>query len=418
VVGGLYRVAASVSVLFSSDPHREHNLRSGSLVFPTPSSAFPVTRLALEGFRRLRHALFSFAPLQSTSPCAPVGSPDLLSWDSSRGCAISPTLLPEHGVSIGPSPLHRLLPGVHSRDDVAIAASGSEDLSEHRVPTSWFRTTAPVFSAVRPIAGTAVPIAFATSPGVAGLLHPAADRGVRRVSARCDVWFDHLSPFPEIGVRTTTSTASPRRYLPLEELPPPAAVPCHHGRCPLDVFLGPAPHTSARPLPVCLSCAIDMRRRLQGFDPLVGPYHRAPYSSTRWPVLPGLCSPPRSFDRCATEAASRRMATRSAGGDIQSEHNPCAPLPALVEEPHRSVDSESTALFRTLQTTSPWHEAVAEFPVSREPSRSPGRCPPPRGQTFAPWPRLVRSERTGLSRRRMASRSVSLFHFTHLRGWA
>jgi len=44
------------------------------------------------------------------------------------------------------------------------------------VPTSWFRTTSPVFSAIRAEARRPC------GPRVAGLLHPAADRGVHRVS--------------------------------------------------------------------------------------------------------------------------------------------------------------------------------------------------------------------------------------------
>jgi hypothetical protein len=98
-----------------------------------------------------------------------------------------------------------------------------------------------------------------------------------------------------------------------------------------------------------------MKRRLQGFAPRLGPYHRSPYSSARWPVLPGLFSPSRPFDRCATEAASRRMSTRSTGGSIRSVDNPCVSLPAPFEEPrsrrgfgeHRSVPYSSLSSRRS-----------------------------------------------------------------------
>lgn len=184
-VGGLSRVAVSDSGSFESKSLHTCNLRSGSLAFPAPSSILPVTRLILEGFpKAANYALFSFAPLQSSSRDAPIGSTDLLSWDSSREVPRRRHRCRDVTFPPDPCPSIDSLPGVHSRDDVATATSGSRDLPEHRVPTSWFRTTSPVSSAVRPIAGTAVPSAFAKDPGVTGLLHPAADLEVRRVSAR------------------------------------------------------------------------------------------------------------------------------------------------------------------------------------------------------------------------------------------
>lgn len=56
-------------------------------------------------------------------------------------------------------------------------------------------------------------------------------------------------------------------FVPLEGFPPPAAVPCLHGPC-LD----------------------------RGFAPLAGSVPATAVSSVHWPTLPGLCSPPRSFD--------------------------------------------------------------------------------------------------------------------------
>lgn len=68
-VGGLSRVAASDLGSFETSSLRMCNLRSGSLAFPAPSATLPVTRLILEGFpKAANYALFSFAPLQSSSP--------------------------------------------------------------------------------------------------------------------------------------------------------------------------------------------------------------------------------------------------------------------------------------------------------------------------------------------------------------
>jgi hypothetical protein len=117
-----------------------------------------------------------------------------------------------------------LLSGVHSRFDVAIVSSGSGLPDPDHVPTPWFRTTSPVFSAVRPVTGTAAPSPLRViSLRVAGLLHPAANRGVHRVSVR-------LLLLP--GLAAVTRDV----YLPLEGFPPSSAVPCHHGLCPLAVL--------------------------------------------------------------------------------------------------------------------------------------------------------------------------------------
>jgi hypothetical protein len=63
--------------------------------------------------------------------------------------------------------------------------SGSDLPDPDHVPTSWFRTTSPVCAAIRSVAGAAArPPLRADSLRVAGLLHPAANRGVHRVSGR------------------------------------------------------------------------------------------------------------------------------------------------------------------------------------------------------------------------------------------
>jgi len=87
--------------------------------------------------------------------------------------------------------------------------------------------------------------------GSAGLLHPAAGSGVRRVSARS-----------ERGVCTLRLGRSCPRdaFRTLRSLHSPTAAPCHHGRCPLGVehlrstpdaprtTLGPAPKSGRAPL--------------------------------------------------------------------------------------------------------------------------------------------------------------------------
>jgi len=78
-----------------------------------------------------------------------------------------------------------MLSGVHSRFDVATVASDPDLPDPDHVPTSWFLTTSPVCAAIHPVAGVAARPPFrAITLRVAGLLHPAANRGVHRVSGR------------------------------------------------------------------------------------------------------------------------------------------------------------------------------------------------------------------------------------------
>jgi len=77
-----------------------------------------------------------------------------------------------------------LVPGVHSRADIAAVASVGRCHPSDPVPTSPFRTVSPVFSAVCPACAGLCTVAGA---GFAGLLHPAADPGVRYVSPASSV---------------------------------------------------------------------------------------------------------------------------------------------------------------------------------------------------------------------------------------
>jgi hypothetical protein len=223
-----------------------------------------------------------------------------------------------------------------------------------------------------------------------------------------------LPPFPKSSDHSTASTASPRRSLPLEGFLPPAAVPCHHGRCLPGVYLAPSARfpTSRFQLPV--SRTVDMKPHLQGLAPREGEYFRRAVASVRKPVLPGLFSPSRSFDRRATEAAYRRTApalrvlrpdrAASVGADPCSLEEPCKH--GFGE--HRSVPHSKPPSRRTSRRGrarrhgsdarhtrrcsqrslrpgpcchGPGRACDLQFPAGR---RSFGRCRPPRGPTFAP----------------------------------
>lgn len=73
-------------------------------------------------------------------------------------------------VGLSPAPLHRHHPAACGFSTV-LPPFRAEVLEPRTAPTSSFRTTSPVCSAA----------------GLAGLLHPAADPGVLRVSARLSV---------------------------------------------------------------------------------------------------------------------------------------------------------------------------------------------------------------------------------------
>jgi hypothetical protein len=110
------------------------------------------------------------------------GVADRLSWDSSRLCRCRRHCCRSHVHVAGPSrPSIDLVPGVHSRFDIAAVALVSRCQPRNRVPTSPFRTVTPVCSAERPaLAG----LCAVASAGFTGLLHPATDPGVRCVSLR------------------------------------------------------------------------------------------------------------------------------------------------------------------------------------------------------------------------------------------
>ena len=173
--------AASVAGRWSSPrPPRSFRSPGDPRGFPTASPSSP-PHLAM--WIRVP-AFLVFAPLQSCMTVAPVGatrSPLLglvrseLGWTSlSNICSSVPAL-----------PSIDMLSGVHSHLDVATETSGSNLPDPDHVPTLWFLTTSPVCAAIRPVTGAAARPPFrAITLRVAGLLHPAANRGVHRVSGR------------------------------------------------------------------------------------------------------------------------------------------------------------------------------------------------------------------------------------------
>jgi hypothetical protein len=157
---------------------------------------------------------------------------------------------------------------------------GDEVLEPRPAPTSSFHTTSPVCSATR----------------FAGLLHPAADPGVRYVSARLSV------------------EPAPRACPVLDVLPagPRLAASSHRVSHPSKESPSPQPRRIAATVAssdFSSSSVRDARcrRRFQrrhllsyrwdlvprGLAPRRSPYLRPPYADDRRPLLPGPCSPSR-----------------------------------------------------------------------------------------------------------------------------
>lgn len=179
------------------------------------------------------------------------------------------------------------------------------------------------------------------------MLHPVADREVRRVSARailCTVshasvarerrsnhgidGFPATRPTPRRTPPTRSRTVSPRP-LPSWRLP--------------RIFVAPTERTVASPP---APRAVEMRPHLQGLSPREGPYHRSPF-----PAFEGLSSlgfvplqGPSTDVRPKSHAGGRRPLS---GCCVQTEHNPCASIPARSKSRARGADSASTAPIRT-----------------------------------------------------------------------
>jgi hypothetical protein len=223
---------------------RPRGRRSGSLVFPAPSLTLPVTRRVFEVFRRCRAAAPSSEEPETTSGPSGLGSPSECSPVALVGIPTSsPGIRPTYRASLPhgsrreldladlaacpvlrsrvsrlPStgmPSERPLP----RIDIAADPVRSRGcLPRNRVPPSWFCTTSAASSARE----------------VAGLLHPAASHGVRRVSC-LGFRVDPATWTSQAPSRRSTEAFPATLFTPLEEFPPTAAAPHHCGRCPLAV---------------------------------------------------------------------------------------------------------------------------------------------------------------------------------------
>jgi len=223
------------------------------------------------GLRGLRSPseLHLYAPVGKPTSSPGIG-PVRVTW---------PTSLPATCSSVPFRPSIDMLSGVHSRVDVTIASSGSNRPDPNHVPTAWFRTTSPVCSAVHPVTGAAAnPPLLAIPLRVAGLLHPAANRGVHRVSR----W---LSLLPGVAAVLAMLT------YPSKDSPHPQPY-----RVTTACALLPFPRRVARTSRVRVAArtvqsASRRERRLQGFALWMGPYHRAPFPTSNGLPSRGLLCP-------------------------------------------------------------------------------------------------------------------------------
>ena len=159
---------------------------------------------------------------------------DPLSWDSSRLCASPPTLLPKRCSSTGPlRPSIDLVPGVHSRADIAAVASVRRCQPPDPVPTSPILTVTPAYSADWPACTGLCAIAGEDSRACCiplPILGFAAFLAVIRVAPA-----PHTGHCWSVCSRSREFRVLAARFIPLKGFPPPAAVPCLHDRCLLDV---------------------------------------------------------------------------------------------------------------------------------------------------------------------------------------
>lgn len=159
------------------------------------------------------------------------------------------------------------------------------------------------------------------------MLHPAADRGVHRVSTRCDA-YSGLPMFPLPGGR--------RRVIRHRRLPRDATDPSkkfsHRSRTvsprPLLFLVFPRDFSGLSRFERCRSHAPEPRlrqRHLQGVAPLWALYLRTPYSGVRRPLLPWVSVPFKVLRPVlGGEASFGRMRSCAAGSASQSRRTPRA----------------------------------------------------------------------------------------------
>lgn len=179
-------------------------------------------------------ALLGFAPHKIQSFQTRVGVSTFLSWDSPRlpQAALSDLLLicalaPPSTSAQASTPASTSLCALRSRGTTLV----------NRVPTSRFLTVSPVYAAWHSGDRGAAP----RGARFAGLLHPAADHGVRLVSVFCRVVACSLdSPLSRVAVAGHSDEDILAPFVPLEEFPSLLAVPCHQGLVPPRCSLRPS----------------------------------------------------------------------------------------------------------------------------------------------------------------------------------
>ena len=253
-------------------------------------SLCPVERSGSPGLSRILPGLASdpvtrsertFEVFRSTSPTClhcckptvdpPFGSTSELPSAARTGSRRSPLLGLDEAGRVAPSasarrpsvdrPFGRLFRGHRARplpeQDFRPVPSASGCHSRSPVPSSWFRTTSTAFSARR----------------LAGLLHPAADPGVRLVSCPAE------------------TAHSPRRYLPSKNVThPPSALRSPGALAPLMFPLLRGCHLRG-----CFRrISLGQRRPLLDADALVLPGLLFPLRGSREIVFPLVPSLPRA----------------------------------------------------------------------------------------------------------------------------
>lgn len=242
----------------------------GRWSFPRPPRPSPVAGLAPEGpaprppgspRRDPRANLHTFAPLRSRTD-RPDRFLGLLS-------GFTRTSQPREPGGVPVAPPSTCSRSVHSCDDGRSSLRPRGCHPRSPVPSSWFLTTSTASSA----------------PRVAGLLHPAADPGVHRVSARGFLAETrHFLCFPAVQVEPLEGILADSRTVSPRPLPPCRSLPDHRHASPgpvagsRSVVVGGSGASASRPCSVVESGEVPLRcRRVDD------------------PLLPGLRSSPRSF---------------------------------------------------------------------------------------------------------------------------
>lgn len=241
---------------------------SGSFAFPAPRSSLPVARSNLRGFplnhrpllaslRSLAGARPSWASLLSRTgaisgfpfhrPRSVICRPSLMGFVGACPVSLSSTSSP---VFAFPRCCHRFGPEQQAR----IAFRPRRFARPRRVSPPISRVFTRIFVTVQ------------DDEGLAGLLHPAADRRVRCVSVAPPGGVGPRSvtiaggvPCRSLGLRLPAS-----KFVPLGGFPSPAAVARLRARCPLGLFAvsGPRPSRQLR-FQRCRSCRTGGTRSLE-----------------------------------------------------------------------------------------------------------------------------------------------------------